>query len=587
MTELLSLTDLEARVNAATRLEPRPTSETGSEAVTTQTAVAVAEPEDNGLFIDPVPSDVSKEEAAFNRAVGKALIQFELGKTDEETMAALGNIPDINQVIKTARARFAEEIEIARKAEDDANKIVLEAVDKQKDAEFEASKQFVEKVAVKNRMRIPTTREEIEKLEHSLKLISKEQVERQQRELPKVDQFKYPVFPTWIFKGCSMYDGYIKPICDVNSRYPEMMFVSGMAILLNYLGTKTYITLKGRVNGAMVNIIGRKGRVMKSSSVQDMFNYFKLVGIVDDYGPGIRNAEGKSLVWTAGSTEGVGVSAQRANCKNMILYFDELKTLSDKAGIEGSSMGGHLLTMLQSGKFANETKSPKGSFQFDPQSYTASVITCCTDRMFTKYWSKLIAFSDGLEDRATHILQPEHLKDVTPRMYVAPTTEQIEREKQLLSVAVQKQSYDFDDHEALASFTRKYGNRSGNRVEEWALGFAIQMGKESIDEACVERAIALETYNDQVKRYLNVREAETKEAVVQNQVIQILMHNQGRISIRELNKRMRPDRLGTWLWGQCYTGLLNAGITAETGAGTTGDPKMLVLLQVPERDDDD
>jgi len=550
-------------------------------------AVVVAGPEDNGLLIDPLPSNVSKEEAAFNRAVGDAVIQFESGKTDEETKAALGNIPNISQVIKAARLRFAEEVEIARQAEDEAKKIVAEAVDKQKDAEFEASRQFVEKVAVKNRMRIPATREEIEKLEHSFKLISKEQAERQQRELPKVDQFKYPEFPAWILKSCSMYDGYIKPICDVNSRYPEMMFVSGMAILLNYLGTKTYITLKGRVNGAMVNIVGRKGRVMKSSSVQDMFNYFKLVGIVDDYGPGIRNSEGKSLVWTAGSTEGVGVSAQRANCKNMILYFDELKTLSDKAGIEGSSMGGHLLTMLQSGKFANETKSPKGSFQFDPQSYTASVITCCTDRMFTKYWSKLIAFSDGLEDRATHILQPEHLKDVTPRVYVAPTTEQIEREKQLVAAAVQKQSYDFDDHEALANFTKKYGNRSGNRVEEWALGFAIQMGKKSIDEACVERAIALETYNIQVKRYLNVREAETKEAVVQNQIIQILMHNQGRISIRELNKRMRPARLGTWFWSQCYSGLVKAGITAETGAGTTGDPKMLVLLQVPERDDDD
>src|SRR6267378_2298761 len=553
-------------------------------------AVVVAGPEDNGLLIDPLPSNVSKEEAAFNRAVGDAVIQFESGKTDEETKAALGNIPNISQVIKAARLRFAEEVEIARQAEDEAKKIVAEAVDKQKDAEFEASRQFVEKVAVKNRMRIPATREEIEKLEHSFKLISKEQAERQQRELPKVDQFKYPEFPAWILKSCSMYDGYIKPICDVNSRYPEMMFVSGMAILLNYLGTKTYITLKGRVNGAMVNIVGRKGRVMKSSSVQDMFNYFKLVGIVDDYGPGIRNSEGKSLVWTAGSTEGVGVSAQRANCKNMILYFDELKTLSDKAGIEGSSMGGHLLTMLKSGKFANETKSPKGSFQFDPQSYTASVITCCTDRMFTKYWSKLIAFSDGLEDRTTLILQPEHLKDVTPREYVAPTTEQVAREKQLILNAVNQQNFEVeDDVEVLAHFGKKHGARSMARAQEWALGFAVQLGKTSIDSGCIERGIALEKYNIEVKRYLNVREAETKEAVVQNQIVQILMQNQGRVSLRELHKRMRPDRLGTWMWSQCYGGLIKAGITAEQGSGKPGpggDPKILVLLQVPERDDD-
>ena len=97
-----------------------------------------------------------------------------------------------------------------------------------------------------------------------------------------------------------------------------------------------------------------------------MFDYYENVGVLNHYGFSMRNAGGKSLVWTAGSTEGVGCSAMRATCRNMILFFDELKTLSDKAGIEGSSMGGHLLSMLQSGKFANETKSPKGNFHFDP-----------------------------------------------------------------------------------------------------------------------------------------------------------------------------------------------------------------------------
>jgi hypothetical protein len=270
----------------------------------------------------------------------------------------------------------------------------------------------------------------------------------------------------------------------------------------------------------------------------------------------------------------------------MILYFDELKTLSDKAGIEGSSMGGHILTMLQSGKFANETKSPKGNFSFNPGEYSASVITCCTDRMFTKYWSKLIAVSDGLEDRTTLILQPEQLKDISVRVPFAPTTEQIAREKQLVENAVVQKKFEVEDSMELAEFGKKHGLRSMARAAEWAIGFAVQMGKNIVDGGCIERGIALEKYNIEVKRYLNVREAETKEAVVQNQIIQILMHNQGKISIRELNKRMHPDRLGTFFWSQSYNGLIKAGITMETGTGTTGDPKMLVLLQAPERDED-
>jgi len=350
----------------------------------------------------------------------------------------------------------------------------------------------------------------------------------------------------------------------------------------------------GHVNGAMVNIIGKKGRVIKSSSVQDMFAYYQLAGVLSHCGTNTGNAEGRSLVWSAGSTEGVGVDAARVNAKNMILFFDELKTLADKAGIEGSSMGGHLLTMLQSGKFANKVKSRKDSFHFDPDTYTASVLTCCTDRMFPRYWSKLIAFSDGLEDRATLVLQPKQLKVVTPRVYVLPSQEAIAQEKRLIDKAILQGTYELEYSTALEAFAEKYGNRSEIRAEEWAVAFAVQLNRDIADGECIERGIALETYNIQVKRYLNVREAETRDAVIQNHIVQILMQNGGSIELRELNKRIRPDRYGTALWSNCYQGLIKSGITMETGTGAQGDPrtgklgdpKRLVLLQAPERDDD-
>ena len=405
-------------------------------------------------------------------------------------------------------------------------------------------------------------------------------------EIPNIETFEYPKFPSWVLKGCSMYDNYIKEVCEKNSRYDYMMFVPGMAILLNYLGTKIVMSRKGHINGAMVNVIGKKGRVIKSSSVQDMFAYFQLAGMLGHYGMSTGNAEGRSLVWTAGSTEGLGLDAQRVNCRNMLLFFDELKTCADKAGIEGSSMGGHLLTLLQSGKFSNTVKSRKEAFHFDPDTYTASVLTCCTDRMFPRYWSRLIAFSDGLEDRATLLLQPKELKPVTPRIYVTPSDQALINERRLINKAVAQGNYEFDDTTALEAFAEKYGNRSEIRAEEWAVAFAVQMGRDTVDPECVERGIALETYNIAVKRYLNVRESETREAVIQNHIVQLLMQNGGSMELREFNKRVRPDRYGTALWGSCYQGLIKAGITAEIGTGVRGDPKRLVLLQAPERDDD-
>lgn len=405
-------------------------------------------------------------------------------------------------------------------------------------------------------------------------------------EVPALPTLEYPEFPSWIFKGCHVYDNYIKQVCEQNSRYPEMMFIPALAINLNYLGTKCHLAGIGKINGAMINIIGKAGRVMKSTSVQDMFEYYRFMGVLDIHGGAIRMAEGKSTVWTAGSTEGVGVSAMKSRCNNIILYYDELKTLSDKAGIEGSSMGGHIMTILQSGLFANETKSAKGNFSFDPGSYTASIITCCTNQMFARYWSKLIAFSNGLEDRATLILQPKVLKDITPRVYVPPTPEAIAEEKRLLNKAVEQKSFPVEDDGQIDLFTFKYGNRPEARVREWALAFAVQMGKSVVDSGCIERGIALETYNIQVKKFLNVREAETREAVIQNHIIQLLMQNEGVIPMRDLNRRMHPDRYGTALWYSCYAGLIKSGWTAEVGTGVPGDPKRLVLLQVPESEDE-
>ena len=85
--------------------------------------------------------------------------------------------------------------------------------------------------------------------------------------------------------------------------------------------------------------IGQKGRVLKSSSINSVMEYMKVVGIAKEAGK--ANAEGHTLIFQAGSTEGLGMQMMKTNCKNAILFYDELSTLTSKAGIEGSSMKGH------------------------------------------------------------------------------------------------------------------------------------------------------------------------------------------------------------------------------------------------------
>ena len=54
----------------------------------------------------------------------------------------------------------------------------------------------------------------------------------------------YPEFPHWVFQGTSIYEGFVKPICDKNSRYEEFLFMPAMTMLLNYIGGQDRVRIE-------------------------------------------------------------------------------------------------------------------------------------------------------------------------------------------------------------------------------------------------------------------------------------------------------------------------------------------------------
>ena len=82
--------------------------------------------------------------------------------------------------------------------------------------------------------------------------------------LPTFNDRPYPVFPHWVMEKTVLYDGYVKPYCDVNQRVDYFMFLPAMAMLLKYAGPKIKIKepLGERFfNGSMyMVIIGKKAR---------------------------------------------------------------------------------------------------------------------------------------------------------------------------------------------------------------------------------------------------------------------------------------------------------------------------------------
>ena len=406
-------------------------------------------------------------------------------------------------------------------------------------------------------------------------------------ELPQFEDLVYPKFPAYVMEGTSIYTNFVKPVCDVNSRIPYFMWLPAMIILLNYIGPKIKMAapvaprpFRGSIYAVL---IGKKGRSLKSSSVDAAFEYFEYIGIKQNAGRDMKNSEGRSIVWTAGSPEGLGLDMQRTNCKNAILYYDELQQLTAKASIDSSALISALLLMYEAKNFANSTK--KDSYSIPADTYCTSLIACTTDKKFAELWSRLAGSDTGLNDRFFFILQPENLPEKRLQSHINTMMGSVETKK-LIDKALQQGVFDFEDTTRLNDLI-KIGNRHVVRAEKWALALAVDLGLSAIDGECVERAVDIVRYELAVKKFLASYEATTREGQVQLEVQRILEQRKGRMEKRELERIANYQRHGTSLWNQSWKGMLGAGIIREEGAGTKGSPLIVQLLRKRDIDEDD
>jgi hypothetical protein len=390
----------------------------------------------------------------------------------------------------------------------------------------------------------------------------------------------YPVFPEHVMQGTSLYEGFVKPVCERNSRIPYFMFLPAAALMLNYLGTKVVIEDRNRIPSIYMVLIGEKGRAIKSSSVEDGIEYLSVCNVMKHAAVANGMAAGKSLVWTAGSPEGLGMEMGRTNCKNAVLFYDELSQLISKANIDSSSLRSALLTMYESGKFSNTVKAKKEHYALEPNSYCASLIACTTNEAYEDQWASLTGKTTGLDDRFIFVIQPSEMSKLTPQLSVNTVEGSVLTSKRM-EKAVNQKTYAIDDPVPLEMKVGELGNRTEIRAEKWAMYFAVDLGRDSIDEECVDRGLAVAKYEKDVKKYLGSPEADSKIAAAQIKYRRLLERKyKGRAKVREMERAMNSSRYGTDGWYRIYDGLKKAGIILEFGDGESGSPKE-VITRIP------
>lgn len=414
--------------------------------------------------------------------------------------------------------------------------------------------------------------------------------QQSQDSLPPVhiEPVPYPVFPQWVMKKTSLGEGLVDPICAVNNSYPEFIFMPAVVMMMNYLSGRVSVKDRNIIPNMYMVSIGWAGKAYKTSGVKAAKEHFAAAGMVEDGGT-VRNAEGRSLVFVVGSTEGLGLEMSRTNCKNAIIFYDEFKTLVDKASIEKSSMLGHLLTMYDGATFSNTKTNRRETFTHQAGQYCASLIANCSDKAFPRLWGRIPDSEEsGWNDRFFFLFQPEKQLPFKTETYVNTGMGSLETRKRV-DKAIERKIYELSNPEMLEAEAQKLGKagaRAAKLIEKLALYFAVDLGEDEISENCIERAAAIVKYGLSVKKYLQTFESVTREGALQQEIIRHLMRNDGAMKERDFNRVMHPERYGTNVWERSYRGLIGSGWIREDGNGTRGNPKQIILLRAPEQDEE-
>jgi Primase C terminal 1 (PriCT-1)/Bifunctional DNA primase/polymerase, N-terminal len=376
-----------------------------------------------------------------------------------------------------------------------------------------------------------------------------------QFEIDDADTFVRPQFPRWVFRGTSLEEGLVNPVCEASTKLPEFVFMPAVQLFLNILSGKVNLKYRPTVLNIYLGLISTRAKFFKSSSCEVAQDYFAKIGLLGNIGAGVNNADGKILVTSPSSPEGLGLSMARTNCRNALLYYDELKKFIKKAGIEASAFGSDLLTFYEAGRFESTVKSRKESFSFNPGTYCFGWLWCTTDVSFPDLWSGLSGITSGLDDRMFFVLSPETNQE--PTFYEQPDlTAGTVKTRQLIDKAISQGTFAYEDYDEAKRVVSKLTEpRAIGLFERLALYFAADLGLDAIDSDCTERAIALVEYREKVYRYLDPGEAITLLGRLQMKMVRVLQNYRGQMTLREFERAMNYARYGSELWNAALFGL--------------------------------
>jgi hypothetical protein len=402
-------------------------------------------------------------------------------------------------------------------------------------------------------------------------------------EIDDTQNLPYPQFPREVMCGTSLYEGFVKPVEERSDKYPELLFMPAVVLLLNEIFGKVHLKASSLRPNMYLGIIGPYGNFFKSTCCEMAHGYFMKMDRAMNFDPrATKTTDGKIAIVSVGSPEGFGKMMAQANTKHAILYYDELSKFVGKANIESSSFVSDMLSFYESRPFGNLIKAQKDSFSFEPGSYCFSWMWCTTDRKFPGLWGRIPGDHADFDNRLFFLLTPEREKS-GGRFEDVDCSEGAAKTRKLIDAAISKKVYDYDLLSGIdETLTQFRDARDQMMLQVLSLFFAIDLGREVIDDDCVERAFKLVRYRQKSLAYLDPATSDDPIGSIMKQVIRELRRNGGKMKYRDLYRNM--DAMGKGMkWESAIKALASQDqiLYQRTvrGVGQDQRPAMVYLLK--------
>jgi hypothetical protein len=357
------------------------------------------------------------------------------------------------------------------------------------------------------------------------------------------DLLKFPIIDAGV---AGVFADAYSEISEAPRHFYLMIFLACLgAYLSQKITLKTLLKIQTRI---FLILLGASGRGKKSTPINIATEFFN--ALLPEMG----------IMYNANSGEGLGVYLEKH--PSALLVFDEFAGFVSKATQKGNTLLGAVTSFFESNQYQTATKDK----QLLIENAYLSMVAASTVTTWERIWSPDFT-AIGLINRL--FLVPggmEKLVSIPPRLPLDQWKYLRDETMQAIRVAERVREYDLTD-EARDRYDIWYREELDHkslhsiRLDTYALRLmlllTIARQEEMIDLKAVEDAIALASWQHEVRQQYDPLDCDNESAKIEERIRRTL--RLGARSARDLQRVTHANRSGLWLWKNALENLLGNG----------------------------